>query len=118
MVAHSGLLTVMERAARKAAPRLRRDFNEVQHLQVSRKGPADFVSQADERAEATLIDATAATYKELRIWDLNGGAGKDRADASIKFFEESGLLKPGVVTFQKAFDIGPLEKVVKKIGRQ
>lgn len=56
MVAHSGLLTVMERAARKAAPRLRRDFNEVQHLQVSRKGPADFVSQADERAEATLID--------------------------------------------------------------
>ena len=56
MVAHSGLLTVMERAARKAAPRLRRDFNEVQHLQVSRKGPADFVSQADERAEATLIE--------------------------------------------------------------
>ena len=65
-----------------------------------------------------LIDATAATYKELRIWDLNGGAGKDRADASIKFFEESGLLKPGVVSFQKAFDTGPLEKVVKKIGRQ
>ena len=43
MAAHSGLITVMERAARKAAPRLRRDFNEVQHLQVSRKGPADFV---------------------------------------------------------------------------
>ncbi|MBR0551459.1 inositol monophosphatase family protein [Stakelama marina] len=56
MVAHSGLLTVMERAARKAAPRLRRDFNEVQHLQVSRKGPADFVSMADQRAERTLYD--------------------------------------------------------------
>jgi myo-inositol-1(or 4)-monophosphatase len=56
MVSHSGLLTVMERAARKAAPRLRRDFNEVQHLQVSRKGPADFVSQADQRAEQTLIE--------------------------------------------------------------
>jgi ABC-type nitrate/sulfonate/bicarbonate transport system substrate-binding protein len=65
-----------------------------------------------------LIDATAATYKELRIWDVNGGAGKERADASIKFFEESGLLKPGVVTFQKAFDTGPLDKVLKKIGRQ
>ena len=56
MVAHSGLLTVMERAARKAAPRLRRDFNEVAHLQVSRKGPADFVSMADKRAEETIFE--------------------------------------------------------------
>jgi len=56
MVAHSGLLTIMDRAARKAAPRLRRDFNEVQHLQVSRKGPADFVSIADKRCEDTLVE--------------------------------------------------------------
>ncbi|PCG16126.1 MULTISPECIES: inositol monophosphatase family protein [Sphingomonas] len=56
MPSHSGLFTVIERAARKAAPRLRRDFNEVQHLQVSRKGPADFVSQADQRAEQTLYE--------------------------------------------------------------
>jgi myo-inositol-1(or 4)-monophosphatase len=54
MVSHSGLMTIMDRAARKAAPRLRRDFNEVQQLQVSRKGPADFVSQADKRAEDTI----------------------------------------------------------------
>ena len=47
MVSHSGLITVMTRAARKAAPRLRRDFGEVEQLQVSRKGPADFVSMAD-----------------------------------------------------------------------
>src|SRR3546814_14838165 len=46
----------MERAARKAAPRLRRDFGEVEHLQVSRKGPADFVSMADQRADRTLFD--------------------------------------------------------------
>ena len=56
MVSHSGLITVMTRAARKAAPRLRRDFGEIEHLQVSRKGPADFVSMADKRAEETLID--------------------------------------------------------------
>ena len=56
MPAHSALITVMERAARKAAPKLRRDFNEVANLQVSRKGPADFVSQADRTAEATLRD--------------------------------------------------------------
>ena len=56
MVSHSGLITVMQRAARKAAPRLRRDFGEVEQLQVSRKGPADFVSLADKRAEQTIID--------------------------------------------------------------
>ena len=56
MVSHSGLITVMTRAARKAAPRLRRDFGEVEQLQVSKKGPADFVSLADKRAETTLIE--------------------------------------------------------------
>ncbi|MEE4200099.1 inositol monophosphatase family protein [Erythrobacter sp.] len=52
----SGLIRVMERAARKAGGRLRRDFGEVEHLQVSRKGPADFVSKADMRAERTIYD--------------------------------------------------------------
>ena len=47
-------LTVMMNAAQKAARRLLRDFNEVEQLQVSVKGPSDFVSQADLRAEATL----------------------------------------------------------------
>ena len=56
MVSHSGLITVMQRAARKAAPRLRRDFGEVEQLQVSKKGPADFVSMADKRAEQTIFE--------------------------------------------------------------
>jgi myo-inositol-1(or 4)-monophosphatase len=56
VVSHSGLITVMQRAVRKAAPRLRRDFGEVEQLQVSRKGPADFVSNADRRAEQTIVD--------------------------------------------------------------
>ena len=46
----------MEKAARKAGQRLRRDFGEVEHLQVSRKGPADFVSKADQAAERTIYD--------------------------------------------------------------
>ena len=56
MVAHSSLITVMEKAARKAAPKLRRDFGEVDALQVSRKGPADFVSNADRTAEASVVE--------------------------------------------------------------
>jgi len=55
-MAVSGLIRVMERAARKAGGRLRRDFGEVEHLQVSRKGPSDFVSKADRTAERTIYD--------------------------------------------------------------
>ena len=50
----------MEKAARKAGQRLRRDFGEVEHLQVSRKGPADFVSKADQAAERILWDELRA----------------------------------------------------------
>ncbi len=49
-------MTVMQNAANKAAKRLLRDFAEVEQLQVSVKGPGDFVSQADLRSEATLKD--------------------------------------------------------------
>ncbi len=56
MAAVSGLIRVMERAARRAGGRLRRDFGEVEHLQVSRKGPSDFVSKADQAAERTIYD--------------------------------------------------------------
>jgi NitT/TauT family transport system substrate-binding protein len=65
-----------------------------------------------------LIESTAATYKELRIWDVNGGAGKERGEASIKFFEEAGLMKKGAVSFKQAFDTGPVDEVLKKIGRK
>lgn len=60
MAAVSGLIRVMEKAARKAGGRLRRDFGEVEHLQVSRKGPADFVSKADMRSERTIYDELLA----------------------------------------------------------
>jgi myo-inositol-1(or 4)-monophosphatase len=50
----SALLNVMVAAARKAARSLKRDFGEVEKLQVSLKGPANFVSSADHRAEDIL----------------------------------------------------------------
>jgi myo-inositol-1(or 4)-monophosphatase len=53
---HSALLNVMMKAARKAARQLVRDFGEVEKLQVSVKGPANFVTAADRKAEQTLRD--------------------------------------------------------------
>ncbi len=52
----SAHMTVMQNAVQRAARRLLRDFNEVEQLQVSVKGPGDFVSQADLRAEQSLRD--------------------------------------------------------------
>jgi myo-inositol-1(or 4)-monophosphatase len=52
--AQSALLNVMTAAARKAGRSLKRDFGEVEKLQVSVKGPANFVSAADHRAEEIL----------------------------------------------------------------
>ena len=57
---HSALLNVMMKAARKAARQLVRDFGEVEKLQVSVKGPANFVTAADRKAEQTLRDELMA----------------------------------------------------------
>ncbi|HEX6958521.1 MAG TPA: inositol monophosphatase family protein [Ferrovibrio sp.] len=54
MALRSALINAMVNAARKAQRSLIRDFNEVEQLQVSKKGPADFVSAADRRAEKIL----------------------------------------------------------------
>jgi myo-inositol-1(or 4)-monophosphatase len=58
-MAASALMTIIFNAARKAGRHLARDFGEVEQLQVSRKGPGDFVTAADHRAEQTLYDELA-----------------------------------------------------------
>ena len=74
MSAISGLIRVMEKAARKAGSRLRRDFGEVEHLQVSRKGPADFVSKADQAAERILWDELRAVRPGYGFLMEEGGS--------------------------------------------
>src|SRR6202165_6054839 len=58
---HSALINVMVKAARRAGRSLRRDLGEIENLQVSMKGPANFVTMADKRAEEMLYtDLTKA----------------------------------------------------------
>ena len=64
-MARTALLNVMVQAATKAGRSLVRDFGEVENLQVSRKGPGDFVSAADRRAEdivCTELTRARPTY--------------------------------------------------------
>ncbi|MBS0472689.1 MAG: inositol monophosphatase [Proteobacteria bacterium] len=52
----SPALNVMVGAARRAGRKLIRDFGEIENLQISMKGPADFVTTADKRTEAMLVE--------------------------------------------------------------
>ena len=71
-MAKSAILTIMERAAIKAGRGLARDFGEVEKLQVSTKGPSDFVSDADRRAEERLYES----LREARpTWGFLGEEG-------------------------------------------
>jgi myo-inositol-1(or 4)-monophosphatase len=80
MVAHSGVMTMMDRAARKAGAKLRRDFYEVQQLQVSRKGPADFVSKADMRSERTIYDELSKSRPDWNFLMEEGGSIENDPD--------------------------------------
>ncbi len=74
----SPVMTIMANAAQKASKRLLRDFNEVEQLQVSVKGPGDFVSQADIRAEATLKEElNKARPGYAFLMEESGASGSD-----------------------------------------
>ncbi|GAB4359942.1 MAG: inositol monophosphatase family protein [Oricola sp.] len=78
-MARSALMNVMVQAVMKAGRGLARDFGEVQNLQVSVKGPGDFVSQADLRAEQTLRTELERARPDYGFLLEEGGevAGKD-----------------------------------------
>ncbi len=64
---NSAKLNVMYKACMKASKNLIRDFGEVENLQVSSKGPGDFVSSADKRTEKILIEELQKANPEYGI---------------------------------------------------
>jgi myo-inositol-1(or 4)-monophosphatase len=81
---HSALLNVMIAAARKTARALKRDFGELEKLQVSLKGPANFVSSADRRAEETLYQELSKARPGYGFLGEEGGA-RAGADTSHRW---------------------------------
>jgi myo-inositol-1(or 4)-monophosphatase len=80
----SALLNVMLQAARKAGRNLKRDFGEVEHLQVSLKGPANFVTAADRRAEEILYEELARARPGYGFLGEEGGS-REGADKSHRW---------------------------------
>ncbi|MCB1490398.1 MAG: inositol monophosphatase [Rhodobiaceae bacterium] len=80
-MARSALLGIMVQAASRAGRALTRDFGEVEKLQVSVKGPADFVSNADKRAEKILFEDLSKARPEYSFLMEESGEvkGKDKS---------------------------------------
>src|SRR5690348_12486495 len=78
-------LNVMIAAARKAGRALIRDFGELENLQISKKGPADFVSTADSRTERILVEELTRARPGYGFLMEEGGAieGPDKTHRFI-----------------------------------
>lgn len=75
-MARSALLNVMVQAAFKAGRSLTRDFGEVENLQVSLKGPGDYVSQADRKAEEIILSELSRARPTYGFLGEEGGENK------------------------------------------
>jgi len=79
----SANINVMVKACRKAAKILIRDFGELENLQVSRKGPGDFVTASDKRVEKILIEELQKARPKYSI--LSEEVGEINNDKSFKW---------------------------------
>ncbi len=70
---NSPKLNIMYKACMKASKSLIRDFGEIENLQVSSKGPGDFVSSADRRTEKIIIDELLKAYPDYGILSEEAG---------------------------------------------
>jgi len=77
---HSTVLNVMIKAAHRAGRSLKRDLGEIEHLQVSLKGPGNFVTAADHRAEEIVREDLAKARPDYGFLGEEGGAraGSDK----------------------------------------
>ena len=64
---NSPQINIIMRACNKASRSLIRDFGEVENLQVSSKGPGDFVTSADKRTEKTIIEELQKAHSDYGI---------------------------------------------------
>ena len=79
----SANINVMVKACRKAAKTIIRDFGEIENLQVSIKGPGDFVTASDKKVEKILIDELQKARPNYSI--LSEEIGKINNDESFKW---------------------------------
>ena len=72
------VINIFEKAARKAGKILVRDFGEIENLQVSKKGPRDFVTKTDRKVEKILIEELSKAKKNYSFITEESGIIKNK----------------------------------------
>ena len=83
MISISANLNIMIKAAEKASKSTIRDFGEVEKLQVSKKGPNDFVTKTDKHVEKILIEELSKTKKNFSFITEETGKIKNKDKENI-----------------------------------
>ena len=78
MISISANLNIMIKAAEKASKSIIRDFGEIEKLQVSKKGPRDFVTKTDKLVEKILIEELSKTKKNYSFLTEETGVIKNK----------------------------------------
>jgi len=78
MISISANLNIMIKAAEKASKSIIRDFGEIEKLQVSKKGPRDFVTKTDKQVEKILIEELSKTKKNYSFLTEEAGIIKNK----------------------------------------
>ena len=131
---HSALINVMVKAARRAGRSLKRDLGEIENLQVSLKGPANFVSAADKRAEEMLYEDLSKARPGYGFIGEEGGTreGSDKTHTWIvdpldgttnflhgipQFAISIGLQREGVIIAGVIYNPGTDELYIAERGK-
>ena len=83
MISISANLNIMIKAAEKASKSIIRDFGEIEKLQVSKKGPRDFVTKTDKLVEKILIEELSKTKKNYSFLTEETGVIKNKDKENI-----------------------------------
>jgi len=83
MISISSNLNIMIKAVEKASKLVIRDFGEVEKLQISKKGPRDFVTKTDKRVENIIIEELSKTKKNYSFLSEEIGKIKNKDEENI-----------------------------------
>ena len=83
MISISSNLNIMIKAVEKASKLVIRDFGEVEKLQISKKGPRDFVTKTDKRLENIIIEELSKTKKNYSFLSEEIGKIKNKDEENI-----------------------------------
>ena len=97
MISISSNLNLMIKAAEKASKSIIRDFGEIEKLQVSKKGPRDFVTKTDKQVEKILIDELSKSKKNYSFLSEEVGEIKNQDKENIWIIDPIDFNPPGLI---------------------